>query len=135
MITVEIPKTDKVRFLDQASEDTAITAVEFSDSRSKENFITLWTRPGQENTLLAALADKFWSNPQDRNRHEPPIFHRDDHDSEWSVTRHHYHIPCSQTPTKESAEHLIELVTSVTDRPYMSKALIESIKNYYKDGA
>ncbi len=119
---------DKIRFLDQDREEYAVTCIEVSDSRSLENFITLWIRAGQENFLLSEIGSSLWENvKQGRGRHIPSIFHRDDEDSKWSVTLHHYHVPYKEQPNKQNVLDLIELVNSVKDRKYISSELKQDI--------
>lgn len=123
---------DKHRCLELNSEEYSVTAIEVSDERSLEHFITFWIRPGDEDALLAEIKDKLWENPLDRARHVPPIFHRDDHDGTWSTTRHHYHIPYKQQPTKKDVQELIELINSVKDKKYISPELQAEITQEIK---
>lgn len=116
-----------IRILDQDQTDYSVTAVEVSDGQSLEHFITIWIRPGHENRLLREIKSKLWKNPEDMFRHDPPIFHSDDQDSKWSITRHHYHIPYDHQPTKQDIIDLIDLIDSVKYRKYISPELKEKI--------
>ena len=120
---MEIIFPDKLRFLEPNQNEYSVTAIEVSDGRSLEHFITFWIKPGHEDFLLSQKANEFWDNPADRSRHVPPIFHRDDFDSKWSITTHHYHIPFKQQPTLADAQKLINLINSVKDKKYISPEL------------
>ena len=121
---------DKTRLLDQDQTDYSITAIEVSNEKALENFITFWIRPGHEDTLLANIGDKLWTNPRDRHKHDPSVFHTDDHDSTWSITRHHYHIPYDHVPTKEDLLNLIQLIKTVKDKLYIGPKLCTYAKKY-----
>lgn len=102
-----------IRVIDQDQTEFSVTALEVSDGESLENFITIWFHPGQEDGVWEKIGHKLWENPEDKFRHDPPIFHSDDHDSKWSNTRHHYHVPYNHKPTKQDVMDLIELLNSV----------------------
>lgn len=119
---------DKIRFLDQDQKDYSVTAIEVSDERSFEHFITVWIRAGHEDKLWKEIGECLWKNKEDKFRHVPSIFHRDDLDSKWSVTLHHYHIPYEHQPTLSDLMTLIDLINSVTDRKYISPELINGVK-------
>lgn len=127
---------DKIRFLDQEQTDYSVTALEVSDGRSLENFITFWIRAGHEDDLLRKIENKLWKNLELRSRHVPPIFHRDDFDSTWSITAHHYHIPYDHIPNKKDVLDLIELINSVkgTKYKYISPELKHKVKYLKKWG-
>ena len=120
---------DKIKFLDQEQTDYSVTAFEVSDGRSLENFITVWIRAGHEDRLFRDIGDKIWKNKEDKFRHNPQIFHRDDEDSTWSITRHHYHISYDHQPTKQDLINLIDLIDSVKYRKYINPELRERINN------
>ena len=115
-----------IRLIDQDQTDYAVTAIEVSDGESLEDFITVWFHPGQEDGMWPIIGHKLWKNPEDKFRHDPPVFHSDDVDSKWSITRHHYHIPYGQQPSKEDAIQLAELLNSVKN--CVSPKLLEKIK-------
>jgi hypothetical protein len=119
---MEVINPDKLRFIEKNQNEYSVTAIEVSDGRSLEHFITIWFKPGDEDKLMQQKAAELWENPSDRSRHVPPIFHRDDHDSGWSPTRHHYHIPYKQQPMLADALALIHLINSV-DEKYISPEL------------
>lgn len=114
-----------IRYLDQDQTDYAVTALEVSDGDSLENFITIWFHPGQEDGLWEEIGYKLWKNSQDKFRHDPPVFHSDDVDSKWSITRHHYHVSYDHQPVKQDLLKLIELLNSVKN--CVSPNLIKSI--------
>lgn len=102
-----------IRIIDQDQKDYAVTAIEVSDSESLENFITVWFHPGQEDGLWEHIGHELWKNPEDKFRHDPPIFHSDDVDSKWSITRHHYHISYDHQPMKQDILDVVGLLNSV----------------------
>jgi hypothetical protein len=117
---------DKVRFLDQDQEQYSITALELSTEEAKEPFITFWIRPGHENRLLQEIGPKLWPQKELIYRHDPTVFHQDDEDSTWSVTRHHYHIPTT------NIKRVIKEIKAAQHRQYLSPKLIKEVMMWSK---
>ncbi|MFW9927779.1 MAG: hypothetical protein ACFFD1_00120 [Candidatus Thorarchaeota archaeon] len=119
---------DKVRFLDQKQDRYSITALELSLCNAKEKFVTFWIKPGHENRLLKEIGPILWPDKKLIYRHCDSVFHRDDVDSTWSVTRHHYHVPT------DDIMKVIRTIQNISHREYISPKLIEQVEKYLQLG-